>query len=434
MLRVGKRQGNKMITKYLLSHCKVSSSILLGSALVTALLLMTPNAKAQPQCGYEVVIIHPNPCGQLGPPAASARGLNSFGHLAGHRSRCSDGYSNAISWTSHSGIVDLLMPEDTLRSQSLDVSDNGLYVGWVDINGDDLGSLGFLRDGETAIMLGTLPGGNYSEATAINYAGQVTGVWGNNVIGNPEVEAFIWEKGIMSGLGGSLSTPNSFAADINDKGQITGWMGLSHIMDSHAFIWDKGMVTELPFIPGGFTSAGFSLNDNGDVAGWGKKIDEHLQDDVRRAFLWTNGKMIDLGVLPGRTESFAHSVNDAKQVVGSSWDFGSNGAPFIWQNGVMTNLNDLVPPEFTIASAWAINNEGMIAGSGNGADGGFPGMALLIPIPQPVGDLDSSCSVNENDLIILLNDWGQRGGSPSDLDGNGIVNTSDLLILFSNWG
>ncbi len=141
-------------------------------------LMMGANAFAQPECGYEVVIVHPSPCGQLGPPPASGRGLNSLGNMAGHRSRCSDGYNNAIFWTPQTGMVDLQMPEDTFRSQALDVNDNGLYVGWVEISGDDLGALGFLYDGRSVITLGTLPGGNFSQATAINNVGQITGFWG----------------------------------------------------------------------------------------------------------------------------------------------------------------------------------------------------------------------------------------------------------------
>ncbi|MCH8822910.1 MAG: hypothetical protein IH984_05305 [Planctomycetes bacterium] len=398
-------------------------------------LLMADKANAQPECGYEVVIVHPDPCGPLGPPSASGRGINAFGHIAGLRTKCSDQLSQAFFWTPQTGMVDVNVPVDTFSSEAADIEGTWI-VGTFNLDGDGLSGLGFLYDSETDEFtnLGTLRGGNFSQATAINSAGQVSGFWGNFVNGNPAAEAFIWENGRMTGLGDYLNTLNSKALAMNELGQVTGWMGSSHIIDSHAFIWDNGKVTELPFIPDGFTSAGFGISNNGNVAGSGTKFDEVLQDDVRHAFLWTDGKMIDLGVLPGRTESFAFGVNDARQVVGLSWDFGSNGAPFIWQNGVMSNLNDIVPAEFTIAEVWAINNEGMIAGSGNGAEGGFPGMALLIPHPRPVGDLDLDCEIDLDDLVLLLDNWGPCDECPYDLDGNGIVSTSDLLILFSNWG
>lgn len=400
---------------------------------IVALLGLRGQALAQPACGFEVVIVHPNPCGQFGPPPTTGWGLNSFGHVAGHHEKCSNQLDVAFLWTPQTGMVDLQMPEDAVRSRALDVNDNGWTVGWVSIRGDDLGSLGFLHDGETAITLGTLPGGNYSQATAINRAGQVTGVWGNNVIGNPAAEAFIWQNGGMTGLGDDLNTPNSQASDINKEGQITGWMGLSSNIDSHAFIWDNGKVTELPFIPGGFTSAGRDISDNGDVVGWGWRFDKGLQRDIRRAFLWTNNQMIDLGTLPGNTDSTAAGVNNAGEVIGFSSNAGIGGSWFIWQDGVMSDLNDLVPPEFT-ASVKAINNAGEIAGSGNGTEVGFPGMALLIPQPRPQGDLDLDCEVGVADLLILLGDWGPCEGCDADLDGNGVVGVKDLLILLGNWG
>lgn len=404
--------------------------ILVGA--ITVLFLLTGRALAQPACGYEVVVVHPSPCGKLGPPPAQGRGINAFGHVAGHRTQCSDQLDRAFLWTPQKGMVDLEMPEDAFRSQALDVNDNGWTVGWVDISGDDLASLGFLHDGRTAITLGTLPGGNWSEALAINNAGQIAGFSGNFIIGG--WQAFIWQDGVMTDVGALIGALSSRAFGINEAGAITGRWCENDRAERIAFVWDNGDFTSLGPILGGFTSQGYGINSQGDVAGWGKKFDEKLQTNVRLAFLWTDGQMIDLGVLPGDTESFAQGVNDARQVVGLSWFFGSSSAPFIWEDGVMTDLNDLVPPEFDIDSAWAINNAGEIAGSGEGKEGGFPGMLLLIPKPTPLGDLNGDCEVGVADLLLLLGDWGPCEGCDADLDGNGLVGVKDLLILLDNWG
>ena len=140
--------------------------------------------------------------------------------------------------------------------------------------------------------------------------------------------------------------------------------------------------------------------------------------------------MIDLATLPGFPRGRAESINDAGTIVGQSWAPGLTA--FIWQDGVMTDLNELIPPEFQILTALAINNAGQITGTAGGA----PGLAafLLTPIDPPVGDLDGDCTVGASDLLILLTNWGPCKGCPSDLDGDGSVGASDLLILLVNWG
>ena len=140
--------------------------------------------------------------------------------------------------------------------------------------------------------------------------------------------------------------------------------------------------------------------------------------------------MIDLGTLPGFARGRADGINDAGTMVGQSWAPGLTA--FIWQDGVMTDLNDLIPPEFQILTAVAINNAGQITGDAIGAPG--TAAVLLTPIEPPVGDLDGDCAVGASDLLILLADWGPCKGCPSDLDGNGSVGASDLLILLVNWG
>jgi hypothetical protein len=47
-------------------------------------------------------------------------------------------------------------------------------------------------------------------------------------------------------------------------------------------------------------------------------------------------------------------------------------------------------------------------------------------------DLNLDGAVNNNDLTILLNNWGRSG--MGDIDNNGVVGTNDVSILLSNWG
>ena len=70
----------------------------------------------------------------------------------------------------------------------------------------------------------------------------------------------------------------------------------------------------------------------------------HLGQDFlspRRAVLWERGRPIDLGTLPGDLQSEAAAINYRGQIVGSSSDQNGNSRPFLWKDGVMTELPDL---------------------------------------------------------------------------------------------
>ena len=93
-----------------------------------------------------------------------------------------------------------------------------------------------------------------------------------------------------------------------------------------------------------------------------------LADGSIHAFLWTRETgMQDLGTLPDDFLSVApccRTVNERRQVVGFS--IGPAGPrAFLWQDGMMRDLNDLVPGSpLYLLFAQAINSRGEIAGIG----------------------------------------------------------------------
>ena len=87
--------------------------------------------------------------------------------------------------------------------------------------------------------------------------------------------------------------------------------------------------------------------------------------------------------------------------------------------------------------------DGVVVGSNSGArvmvgsaidlDGNAVAL-LLTPVPDIPGDLTCDGRVLSDDLIVLINVWGDCPECPADLDGSGLVTTIDLLMLLANWG
>ena len=89
--------------------------------------------------------------------------------------------------------------------------------------------------------------------------------------------------------------------------------------------------------------------------------------------------MIDLGTLGG-TSSTATGVNASGQVVGHSALANGSRQPFLFANGVMVNVNTLVPGLSNVdAYRLYLNDAGQIAGTGT--IGGKQRAFLLTPTP-----------------------------------------------------
>ena len=59
------------------------------------------------------------------------------------------------------------------------------------------------------------------------------------------------------------------------------------------------------------------------------------------------------------------------------------------------------------------------------------GLSYAIPCPW---DTNNDNVVGVQDLLMLLEDWGQGASSPCDFNHDRVVNTADLLELLANWG
>ena len=131
-------------------------------------------------------------------------------------------------------------------------------------------------------------------------------------------------------------------------------------------IYDIGVVQV-----GDTASQGFGVSRGGTAVG------RSVRTGGSQAFTWTlNGGIVGLPNLAGRSYAVSNSANDNGIVVGTAATtlFGSNRLPVIWQNGVGTDLNTLIPAGsgITLTSADGIDDSGQIVANGMkaGSSGG----------------------------------------------------------------
>jgi len=332
------------------------------------------------------------------------------------------GDPQAFFWSPQAGLVDLPIPPGMIESRALDINDAGQITGWIDFEDDGMFDVGFLANGGDMAIIYP-PAGSFIQPQAINNDGHVVGTTSDNT---QYYKGFIWHDGVMTLIEPTFG-PRSAAYDINREGQIVGWMGTGVGVDSHAFIWHNGNLVDLGTVPDGFTATAHGISDNGYIVGSG-----HIVKNTVRGFLWEKGRMLRLEPLAGFDSSEALEVNSHRQVVGDCFNFSGRDG-FIWQHGVMTNLNDLHDdPSTHIGITRGINDLGQITGYGSRIGQG-PVAFVLTPIPR-IHDLDGDCVIGAFDLEILVESWGTCAQCASDLDGDGAVGIVDLLMLLANWG
>jgi probable HAF family extracellular repeat protein len=236
--------------------------------------------------------------------------------------------------------------------------------------------LGFRYQNGVMTALPTL-GGYDGFATGINNHGQIVG-WAENSTRDPtcvapqvlQFEAVIWgpEDNEFEQLPPYGTDPDGAATAINSRGQVVGISGQCGIAvggasAEHMLLWYKNTVMSLPTLGGQYWNTPMDISDNGDVTGFSDHPGDSVSSPNFTTFLWisSTGQTQDLGTLGTDNVSEGLGINDSDQVVGVSYPSGHG---FIWQNGLMTDLNSLMPPNsgYTITDAQDINNAGDITG------------------------------------------------------------------------
>ena len=209
-------------------------------------------------------------------------------------------------------------------------------------------------------------GGNNGQASAINNRGQVAGYAETSVVdsGCPPYKvtsAVVWDNGKAIALPNVGGDVDGVAFGINNQGEAVGYSG-SCVAATHAVVWKNNTAVVLQDLGGTKSNIAYVINNRGQMAG---KVRSADGSTYVAAFWQPDGTLTTIGILPGDFAAFATGINSRGQVVGNTFDSDFNWTHgFIWQNGVMTDLNTLISGDsnLSIISASNINDSGQISG------------------------------------------------------------------------
>jgi probable HAF family extracellular repeat protein len=318
--------------------------------------------------------------GALSPPggSSSAYGINNSGSVVGSDYNPASSETDAVLWQDGQRIDlgNLGFPQGGFPySQAFAINDSGVAVGQSLL--PDYEYHAFTADVTGIHDLGTL-GGPVSGATAINADGVVVGH--AQLAGAGVVDAFLYDEAGMHDLG-RLGGNIAIAHGVNLSRVVVGEADTVGFGMTHAFLHDGTGIQDLGTL-GGSESWAQAVNDSGQVVGTA-----YLGGDLaKHAFLYDGTGMHDLGTLPGYPQSGAYAINAQGDVVGfvATQIASFEGRAMLDQNGVLSDLNDLIPPDsgWVLRRATAINDSGQIAGIGQ--VGGYLHAFLLNPeAPAP---------------------------------------------------
>ena len=249
--------------------------------------------------------------------------------------------------------------------------------------------LGFRWEDGVMTRLRTL-GGTHRFATGTNNLGQTVG-WAENNVHDPtcvepqelQFRAVVWGPGDdpqirqLRPLPGTGDTVTAATA-LNDFGQVVGISGIcdqavGRLSAIHSVLWEHGRPIEIGDLGGVAWNTPMAISQRGDVVGFANASAADGSNFNPRAFLWIRGQGIrNLGAVPGDLTSQATGINEWRQIVGQSCDVNDNCRGFLWRNGEMIDLNDLVVGDYDdlITTANDIDDFGRITGQAFDADTG----------------------------------------------------------------
>lgn len=250
-------------------------------------------------------------------------------------------------------------------------------------------------------------------ATSINNSGVVVGYL-NYSDGYFDSVPFKWIDGEFQGLGGvgdGIYFGSSRVFSINDNDEMVGVLREFDYTPAPFILNDGGI--NILFHRYGHAEA---INNN-------KQIVINNYDDEPYPLFWENGETTEIAVA-----GIGNAINDRGQVVGVYQQAigvpDTGGGAFLWENNVLTDLNDLATGGAGghLSSASDINNSGQIVGTYRLNSSGQPPYT------------DSSFLFDSNQVtdlgfrgVAAINDIGQIVGSHYIYQGGQLYDLRDLI-------
>lgn len=317
--------------------------------------------------------------------------------------------------------------------------------------------------------LGAPGGGNSAAASSINNLGWIAGDAVQS--GGASEHAELWvgspfDLGTLGGPNSAVAWPNK-----NTRGQIAGIAETADLnplneawscaqanfpsITHHVclgFLWQDGVMSSLPPLPGGIDSYAAAVNNRGQVVGWAENgIHDSTCNNAPpasqvlqfEAVIWGPelGQLTQLSPFGSDPDSAATAINERGQAVGISGlcsnAVGGTSAQHavLWEpNGMPINLGN-----FDGGLSWntptALNNRGQVAGFANLANtpaGDFNPVAFLWTREHGIQQLPS-LGEDTNSWAWGINDRGHIVGQSltsnrAFLYENGVITDLNSLI------
>lgn len=352
---------------------------LLRTAIITVLLFSLNQVFGVPP--YRVVELS-----TLGGSSSYAYGINSQGHVVGKAKDTNDN-TRAVLWQ-NGQTEDLGCLPGGEQAVARAINDSGTVAGYSFVNTTNYHAFRY-EDG-TMYDLHTCSG-PISRGLDINNAGDISGDV-TELPGNPwatSAKACIFDtSGVISNVGlYNTSYQNREGWGINNHTQVVG-ITFTYVTAGRwrGFVWqdmngnrtnDTGDTQMVGTFGGDWVSQLYDINDNRVTVGSAHDVNnihwacliEPTTGGVYKLppteLVITNALLQNLGALGG-TGSVAYAINNKGRIVGTAKTTNGTSHAFSWENGVMTDLNDLIASNsgWVLTHAWDINEANEICGYG----------------------------------------------------------------------
>jgi probable HAF family extracellular repeat protein len=291
------------------------------------------------------------------------------------------GPNSSVPWESVKNNQGLIVGiSDTSIVQPLGEVFSCVAAGFIPSSGNTC--LGFLWQPPGFISALPTLGGDNGFATGINNQGQVVG-WAETSYQDPTCNPpqvlqflpYVYDvrtktiTALQVYPGDSDGTANA----INDSGQMAGISGICSnavggASATHAVFWQDQNSTPVDMgnLGGEAWNTPSSMNSTGEVVGFGNPSGDQNAPFNPIAFYWSQSTgMVNLGTLYPFPNSIAYAINNNGLIVGQGLNLSTGAShAFIYQDGIMTDLNSLMIGHTSLTLLYAndVNDNGVIVG------------------------------------------------------------------------